>query len=106
MKLWSITEQGSKKETKNKLSESDRKWVILSLIGVQGFLTVATFFSAIYGLTNAWQFFLGLNLLVFAGLYRTYRSGLKEKDQKLKQIQDTDTLQNKFSLTNDRSYVI
>ncbi len=106
MKLWSNVEQSSKKETKENLSPNDRKLVIFSLIGVQGFLTIATYFAAISGQTTIWQFFLGLNLLVFAGLIRVYTTGKKEKNQKLKQIQSSISTENKFSLSKDRAYLM
>ena len=106
MKLWSKDEQRSKKETKENLSPSDRKMVIFSLIGVQCFLTVATYFAAMSGQTIIWQFFLGLNLLVFAGLIRVYTTGKKEKNQKLKQIQLSKPTENKFSLRKESSYLM
>ena len=105
MKLWSKVEQSSKKETKKNLSQSDRKFVIFSLIGVQGFLTVATYFAAISGQTNIWQFFLGLNLLVFAGLIRVYTTGKKE-NKKLKQTRQLIQTENKFALNEERSYLM
>ena len=106
MKLWSKVVQSSKKETKENLSPNDRRLVIFALIGVQGFLTVATYFAAISGQTAIWQFFLGLNLLVFAGLIRVYTSGKKEKNQKLKQVQSAISTENKFSLSKERSYLM
>ena len=106
MKLWSKVEQSSKKGTKDNLSPSDRKLVIFSLIGVQGFLTVATYFAAISGQATIWQFFLGLNLLVFAGLIRVYTTGKKAKNQKLKQIQSLISTENKFSQGKERSYLM
>ena len=106
MKLWSKVEQSSKKETKKNLSQSDRKFVLFSLIGVQGFLTFATYFAAMSGQSIIWQFFLGLNLLVFAGLIRVYTTGKKEKIQKLKQISPTIPTEDKFSLTSEKSYLM
>ena len=106
MKLWSKVEQSSKKESKENLSPNDRKLVIFSLIGVQGFLTIATYFAAMSGQTNIWQFFLGLNLLVFAGLIRVYTSGKKVTNQKLKQIHSSISTENKFSISKEKSYLM
>ena len=105
MKLWSKVEQSRKKESKQSLSPNDRKFVIFSLIGVNGFLTIATYFAALSSQTTIWQFFLGLNLLVFAGLIRVYSTGKKEKSLKLKQI-NSSTTSNNFSLKADRSYLM
>ena len=106
MKLWSKVEQSSKKETKEGLSPNDRKLVVFSLIGVNGFLTIATYFAAISGQTTIWQFFLGLNLLVFAGLIRVYTTGKKEEKEKMKQIQSSGLAENNFSFKQERSYLM
>ena len=104
MKLWSVSEQGSKNNSKDTLSDSDRKWVMISLIAVQGFLTVGTIFAFTSGMGSTWQFLLGLNLFVFAGLYRTFRIGLKEKAKKLNEKNSFS--QKQFSLTDEKSYLM
>ena len=104
MKLWSNTKYRSKKKSQSNLSESDRKWIILSLIGVQVFLTTGTVFAASYGMSNTWQFLLGMNLLVFAWLFHYYRNWKREKKQKLKALPDKPLPQ--FSLPNEKSYLM
>ena len=105
MKLWSNSQYRSKKTSQSNLSESDRKWIILSLIGVQVFLTIGTIFAATNGMSNTWQFLLGMNLLVFAGLFHYYRIWIREKKQKLKKtLRDKPLTQ--FSLSRENSYLM
>ena len=105
MKLWSNSKYRSEKKSQGNLTESDRKWIILSLVGVQIFLSIGTIFAASNGMSNTWQFLLGLNLLVFAGLFHYYRNGLREKKQKLKNS-FSKTPKTEYSFTRDKSYLM
>lgn len=98
--------QSNKKESKENLSTNDRKLVIFSLIGVNGFLTISTYFAAMSGQPTIWQFFLGLNLLVFAGLIRVYTTGKKERRLKLKKTNSSISTAKNFSLREERSYLM
>ena len=102
MKLWSISEQGSKSKAKDTLSAKDRKWIMVFLIGAQGFLTAGTVFALMYNMGNTWQFLLGLNLFVFAGLFRTFKNGLKKKPKIISQ--QNSFSENHFSLTDEKTY--
>ena len=103
MKLWSTSV--NQKEAKSSLPNKDRKWVIISLIGVIGFLTAGVFFAGFNGMSNTWQFLLGINLLILAGLFKTYQTGVKQKKfQKQKNQSDENSL-NQSSLFYDATYL-
>jgi len=104
MKLWSNLQYRSKKTSQSNLSEGDRKWIILSLIGVQVFLTIGIIFAATNAMSNTWQFLLGMNLLVFAWLFHSYRIWIREKKQKLKTLRDKPLTQ--FRLSRENSYLM
>jgi len=103
MKLWSTSV--SRKEARSSLPGSDRKWLIISFIGVIGFLTGGVFFAGINGMSNTWQFLLGINLLILAGLFRIYQNGQKQKKFIKQKILSKDNSQNQFSLFDDASYL-
>ena len=105
MKLWSNSLYRSKKTSQSNLSESDRKWIIFSLIGVQVFLTTGTVFAATNGMSSTWQFLLGMNLLVFAGLFHYYRNWMREKKQKMKKTLMEKPL-TQFSPSRENSYLM
>ena len=102
MKLWSISEQSRKRDSKDTHSDSDRRWVMIFLIGAQGFLTAGTVFALIYGMGTTWQLLLGLNLFVFAGLLRAFRRGRKKKSK----INEQPRFENQFSLNDEKSYLM
>ena len=104
MKLWSNSRYRSKNTSQSNLTESDRKWITLSLIGVQVFLTTGTIFAATHGMSNTWQFLLGMNLLVFAFLFHFYRNWIREKKQKPKKIQGKPLTE--FSISKESSYLM
>ena len=103
MKLWSTSV--SSKEAEKSLHDRDRKWVIISLIGVICFLTAGVFFAGINGMSNTWQFLFGINLLILAGLFKTYQTGKKQKKQNKHKIHSIDNSKNQFSLFDDTTYV-
>ena len=105
MKLWSNSQYRSKNTTQSNLSESDRKWIILSLVGVQIFLSIGTIFAALNGMNNTWQFLLGLNLLIFAGLFHYYRNWMREKKQKIKSSLSKNP-PTQYSFTREKSYLM
>jgi ubiquinol-cytochrome c reductase cytochrome b subunit len=71
-------EQGPKKVSQINLSEKWINWVLVALIGFQVFLNIAAYNASITGLNNLSLFFVGLILIVFAGLFHIYRYGLSE----------------------------
>ena len=76
--------------------------VIISLIGLIGFLTAGVLFAGFYGMSNTWQFLLGINLLILAALFKTYQSGIKQKKSK---NQPNNISKNQFSLVDDTTYL-
>ena len=103
MKLWSNLVNS--KKARSYQSDSDRRWVIISLIGVICFLTVGVFFAGFNGMSNTWQFLLGINLLILAGLFKTYQTGHKLKKLKKQKMQSPDNPQNQLSLYDDATYL-
>ncbi len=71
-------EKGPKKVSQINLSEKWINWVLVALIGFQVFLNIAAYNASITGLNNLSLFFVGLILIVFAGLFHIYRYGLSE----------------------------
>ncbi len=103
MNLWS--KLGSRKKEKKILPDTDRKWVIVSLIGVIGFLTAGVLFAVINGMSNTWQFLLGINLLILAGLFKTCKVGLNIKKTNKQKIKPEDNSEFQFSLSDDNTYL-
>jgi len=68
-----MTKEESKKVSQINSSKNGLKLVMLGIIVLQVFLTVATYNSSIGGLDNLTLFLLGLNLLVFAALLIVYK---------------------------------
>jgi len=73
----------SKEESKNvsqiNSSKNGLKLVMLGIIVLQVFLTIATFNSSIEGLGNLTLLLLGINLLGFAALFGVYRYGISNQ---------------------------
>jgi hypothetical protein len=103
MKIWS--KLGSRQKEQKILPGSDRKWIIVSLIGVIGFLTAGVLFAVINGMSNTWQFLLGINLLIMAGLFKTCKGGLNIKKTSKQKIKPEDNSEYQFSLSEDNAYL-
>jgi len=71
-------EKGPKKVATIGLSEKWVNWVIVALIAFMVFLNIAAYNAAITGLNNLSLFFVGLILIIFAGLFHVYRYGMNE----------------------------
>ena len=71
-------EKGPKKVAEIKLSEKWINWVLIALIGFQVFLNIAAYNAVLTGLNNLSLFFVGLILIVFAGLFHVYRYGMNQ----------------------------
>jgi ubiquinol-cytochrome c reductase cytochrome b subunit len=71
-------EKGPQKIAKIELSEKWINWVIVALIAFMVFLNIAAYNAAITGMNNLSLFFVGLILMVFAGLFHVYRYGMNE----------------------------
>jgi ubiquinol-cytochrome c reductase cytochrome b subunit len=71
-------EKGPQKIAKIELSEKWINWVIIALIAFMVFLNIAAYNAAITGMNNLSLFFVGLILMVFAGLFHVYRYGMNE----------------------------
>ena len=71
-------EKGPQKVAQITLSEKWINWVIIALIGFQVFLNIAAYNAFLTGMNNLSLFFIGLILLVFAGLFHVYRYGMNE----------------------------
>ena len=74
-------EKGPKKVANIELSEKWVNWVIVALIAFMVFLNIAAYNAAITGLNNLSLFFVGLILIVFAGLFHVYRYGLNKANE-------------------------
>jgi len=71
-------DKGPKKVATIGLSEKWVNWVIIALIAFMVFLNIAAYNAAITGLNNLSLFFVGLILIIFAGLFHVYRYGMNE----------------------------
>jgi len=74
-------EKGPQKVAKIELSEKWINWVIVALIAFMVFLNIAAYNAAITGMNNLSLFFVGLILMVFAGLFHVYRYGMNEANK-------------------------
>jgi len=73
-----MTGEVYKKKTLN-LSISGLKLVMLGLVIIQVFLTITIYNSIASGLIQLSQFWLGVNLLVFASIFGVYQYGIKKR---------------------------
>jgi len=69
-------DKGPKKVAKIELSEKWINWVIVALIAFMVFLNIAAYNATLTGMNNLSIFFIGLILIVFAGLFHVYRYGM------------------------------
>jgi len=74
-------EKGPKKVASIELSEKWVNWVIVALIAFMVFLNIAAYNAALTGLNNLSLFFVGLILIVFAGLFHVYRYGMNKANE-------------------------
>jgi len=73
-----LTRDVYRKKTLN-LSISGLKLVMLGLVILQVLLTITIYNSIASGLIQLSQFWLGVNLLVFAALFGVYQYGIKKR---------------------------
>ena len=73
-----LTRDEYRKKTLN-LSISGLKLVMLGLVILQVLLTITIYNSIASGLIQLSQFWLGVNLLVFAALFGVYQYGIKKR---------------------------
>ena len=73
-----LTRDVYRKKTLN-LSISGLKLVMLGLVIIQVLLTITIYNSIVSGLIQLSQFWLGVNLLVFAALFGVYQYGIKKR---------------------------
>src|SRR3990172_2833336 len=71
-------DKGPKKVAKIELSEKWINWVIVALIAFMVFLNIAAYNATLTGMNNLSLFFIGLILIVFAGLFHVYRYGMNQ----------------------------
>ena len=71
----------SKKIKQSDPSKNGLKLVMLGIIPLQFFLIIAFYNSMTAGLTALSEFWLGVNLLVFAALLGVYRYGIKKNSE-------------------------
>jgi len=74
-------DKGPKKVASIELSEKWVNWVIVALIAFMVFLNIAAYNAVLTGLNNLSLFFIGLILIVFAGLFHVYRYGMNKANE-------------------------
>ena len=70
---------GPQKVATINLSEKWINWVLVALLAFQVFLNIAAYNAALTGMNNISLFFIGIILLVFAGLFHVYRYGMSQE---------------------------
>ena len=70
--------KGPVKVAQINLTEKWVNWILIALIGFQVFLNIAAYNAALSGMNNLSLFFVGMILMVFAGLYHVFRYGMNE----------------------------
>jgi len=71
-------DRGPNKVSEINLSEKWINYTIIALIAFQVFLNIAAYNAFLSGMNNMSLFFIGLVLIVFAGLFHVYRYGMEQ----------------------------